>query len=220
MKLAVIVILLALLLMPAVADAQLTGFSASYGKSYKRPLDTGGEYIKSNPFDVEYHQYLQRFWSATAQGHYEAGNFYDQNHVANPFSITRVGGTLNYWILNDLRLLGKMARSSCKGRQVALTYKFRISLTAGLYGNILNSPENNIKQTYMSYAFGVNVNLFQFSFSKFPLEFRMGTKYVLIPFVKAYYLRSHKRLDIGPLHSWKPEKLEFKAGLKFGFAGR
>ena len=116
MKGTLLITVIALFFIPFTSNAQLTGFSASYGKSYKRPLDTGGEYIKSNPFDIEYHQFLHRFWSATVQGQYEAGNFYDQKHVANPFSITRVGGTLHYWILNDIRLLGKMARSSCKGR--------------------------------------------------------------------------------------------------------
>ncbi|MEX1002878.1 MAG: hypothetical protein WDZ35_12245 [Crocinitomicaceae bacterium] len=197
--------------------AQLSGFSVAYGKSYQQPLHTGGEYIKSNPFSVEYSQYLHRFWSAAAQFQYETGGFYDQQHLSNPFQIVRVGGNINYWILNDIRLLGKMARSSCKGKLVALVYKFRLYLSGGLYGNWLRSPANNIQKTYGSYSFGLGMNMYQFAISKYPMRSNSSTKYLIIPFVTANYIGGFKPVSLLPDEQLKVAQLEFKVGLKLGF---
>ena len=197
--------------------SQLTGFSVAYGKSYQKPLHAGGEYIKSNPFSVEYHQYLHRFWSASAQLQYETGGFYDQQHLDNPFRITRTGVTANYWILNDIRLLGKMARSSCKGKLVAQVYKFRLYLSGGAYGNWMSSPANNISAFYGTYSLGLGVNMYQFGISKYPLRTDSMTKYALIPYFTVNYVGGFKPVTLNESHQLNVQQLEFKLGLKFAF---
>lgn len=187
--------------------AQLSGFSFSLGKDYHAPYGDNG-ISSTNSMDLQGHKYLHRFWSSSLKYRLTYGEL-AMDSVYN-FNNHQLGLTISYWYLSDLRLLGKMSRSSCKGKMVALSYKFKSYLNAGLFAN-----RSNIENQYsfLSYSLGLGFNLWQW---KIPTKtsFRRAIGSLIIPYVEAHYNSPFEKTNLnnGVLYPNSSYNIQF--GLK------
>ena len=190
------------------ASSQLSGLSMAYGKDFQSPLQGSDALVNANSLNIDRHQYMHRFWSAAINYRYSKGKL---NAVPlSQFTNHRFGLSLSYWYLNDFRLLGKMARSSCKGRMVAMSYKFRSYLTAGVF---VNRSKIESKHTFFSYAIGIGFNFWQWETSE-KMRYKIKIKRLIIPFFEANYTAAFNKINISNTYSFPNSGFNVNIGIK------
>ena len=171
------------------SKAQLTGISLGYGKDVQTPY-VQNPISSANALQLNLHKYLRRFWSGSVNYRFSSGNLNMDSIV--PYVNNQLGISLSYWFLSDLRLLGKMERRSCKGKLVALNYKQRSYLSAGVF---LNQSKVVTKEYYLSYSLGIGFNFWQWKMGR-SRRFAGGNDVLLIPFVEAHYTNSFSQITL------------------------
>jgi len=201
--------------------SQLSGIGISYLNSTKTPISTEFNNVRDNGISLNFDKYLHRFWSTSVFISYANGTFNNQINdpgfglMSDSYNNFSSGININYWFLNDLRLLGQRSRNSCKGKMVALNYKFKSFLSAGINGEYYKTL-NQSELLLFNYSLGIGFNLWQFSISNQPNVVRVHTKYLLIPFFRADYHNAINKIELFNIHEWKPKSIVLKIGLKIG----
>ena len=202
--------------------SQLSGIGISYRNSLKTPLSNELNNVIDNGVCLNFDKYLHRFWSTSFIFSHSKGTF--NNKINDPgfglmsesYRNLNAGVNIKYWFLNDLRLLGQRSRKSCKGKMVALNYKFKAYLSGGINADFYSS-KNQIKQFLFNYCLGLGFNLWQFALSKQPNLIRPHTKHLLIPFLKLDYQNSFNDILLFNSYNWRPKGFLFYGGLKIAF---
>lgn len=118
MKIYYLALCLLFLITPFVCESQLSGLSLAHGNDFQVSPKANGEFIHANAYNIDRHQYIGRFCSVAVNYKHSSDNLNFDS--INQYNNHRFGLSMSYWYLSDFRLLGKMARSSCKGKLVAM----------------------------------------------------------------------------------------------------
>jgi len=202
--------------------SQLSGIGISYRNSLKTPISNELKNVIDHGVCLNFDKYLHRFWSTSVFLSHSTGTFNNQildpgfGGMSDSYQNLSAGINFNYWFLNDLRLLGQRSRKSCKGKIVALNYKFKAYISGGISTDFYITQ--NQKDLFLySYCFGLGFNLWQFSLSRQPNIIRPHTKHLLIPFLKVDYHRSLNDVLLFNSYNWRPKGFLIYGGLKIAF---
>ena len=202
--------------------SQLSGIGISYRNSLKTPISKELNNVFDHGVCLNFDKYIHRFWSTSLFLSHSKGTFNSQildpefGGLSDSYRNLNAGVYINYWFLNDLRLLGQRSRKSCKGKMVALNYKFKAYLSGGINTDFYKTQ--NQKELFLfNYCFGLGFNLWQFSLSRQPNLIRPHTKYLLIPFLKFDYHNSLNNVLLFNTYNWSPKGFLFYGGLKIAF---
>lgn len=172
--------------------SQMSGISAYAGTGWWEQ-STGAYYNgKAVHFGLSYEKLISRNLNAKLRGNYNKVGFTYETIGTGNFNLLNsyeLGVDLNYWYLNDIRLINKMARQSCKGMLVVLNTRVKSYLSGGiLYRSISDSP-SGINQNSWFMRLGLGYHLWRFKVGKFS-RFTDPTSVTssVIPFFEASYL--------------------------------
>ena len=203
-------------------SSQLSGLGISYRNSLKTPISNELNNVIDHGVCLNFDKYLHRFWSTSFIFSHSKGTFNNQildpgfGLMSDSYRNLTAGVNINYWFLNDLRLLGQRSRKSCKGKMVALNYKFKAYLSGGINTDFYKTL--NQKELFLfNYCFGLGFNLWQFSLSRQPNLIRPHTKNLIIPFLKLDFHNSFNNILLYNFYNWSPKGFLFYGGLKIAF---
>ena len=213
MKRHLLIIFITSLILTFNSHAQLSGASLAYGRDYQTPY-VGNIFSSSNSLDLKAHKYLHRFWSTALNYRFTYGEL-AMDSIYN-FNNHQFGLSVSYWYLNDLRLLGKMSRSSCKGKMVALSYKFKSYINAAIFAN-RSTIEN--RYSFFSYSIGLGFNLWQW---KIPsnTSFRRAIGSLIIPYIEGHYTSPFEKTNLSNGKLYPNSSYNIQLGLKIAFPWR
>lgn len=202
------------------SNAQLSSVGISYGIGGINDLNSKIKF-PSHQIHLDYNQYLARSISAGINMNYSTTTL--NQSTEDSISVGKYntfGLELNFkwWFLNDFRLMGKMAKSSCKGKLVALSYNFRMYLMANFGYNFNLSNNANLRGGALFLGGGLGINFWQFGLGRNGARrVHQGVKHILIPFAEVQYLYNFTDVMSSDQSIWKPHMLPIKIGVKLAF---
>lgn len=174
------------------SKAQMSGISG-YGGTGWWQQSTGNYYNGGSlHLGLSYEKLLTRTLNAKLRGNYRKLGFTVDNNGLGDFNLLKsyeVGLDVNYWYLNDIRLINKLARQSCKGMLVVLNTRIKSYLSGGvLYRNLSANPDGINKSSWFL-RLGLGYHFWRFKIGKYA-RFTDPTSVTssIIPFFEAAYL--------------------------------
>ena len=159
--------LLILALYAFVGFSQMSGPSITSGTSWWQQIDGGYSNKGSKHIGLGYELLLTRNLNTKLNMRINSFPVSERNEDAslnrNEVNAFEIGIDMNYWYLNDLRLINKTFRQSCKGMAVVLATKFKSYLLGGIAYRTILSTEPYMHDNHLLVNYGLGIQFWRFS---------------------------------------------------------
>jgi hypothetical protein len=147
--------------------AQMSGPSITSGTGWWKQID--GEYSNkgSKHIGLGYELLLTRNLNTKLNMRMQSFPVSERNEDItlnrNEVNAFEIGIDMNYWYLNDLRLINTTFRQSCKGMAVVLATKFKSYLIGGITYRTILSTEPYMNNNHLLFNYGLGIQFWRFS---------------------------------------------------------